>query len=174
VEINDDGGNPLSPGRLDVIIPANGSATLQVDAQGPIQTGSVKVSSDVKLSGVIFFSGSIGITSVPDSKRLRKFAVPVRVAAGVGTGLALMGLGPNQTVQMELRNEQGNRVASATVPLAAQQHLARFVDQFEWDRGVDFSNFSGHVVVTGSSDLAATALVITPAGSAAVPVAEVH
>lgn len=54
IEINDDAGNPLSPGRLDLIIPANGSAILKVDGQGPIQTGSVKVRSDVKLSGVVF------------------------------------------------------------------------------------------------------------------------
>ena len=181
VEINDDAGNPLGvrmngalfQGRLDLIIPANGSAVFKVDGQGPIQTGSIKVSSDVKLSGVIFFSGSLGFSSVSDSKRLRKFAVPIRSTTGTATGIAFMGLGPNQTVQLELHSKQGNSVARASLSLGPKEHVAKFVDQFAWDRAVDFADFSGHLMVTGSSDLAATALLITPNGSAAVPVAEI-
>jgi hypothetical protein len=163
----------IFPGRLDLVIPANGSAVLKVDGQGPIQTGSITVHSDVKLSGVLFFSGSAGFSSVPDSKRLRKFSVPVRSAIGTATGIALMGLGQNQTIQLELRSRQGNALARANLSMGPRQHIAKFVDQFAWNQPVDFSDFSGHLIVTGSSDLAATAILITPSGSAAVPVAEI-
>jgi hypothetical protein len=182
VEINDDAGNPLAvrsngavfPGRLDLIIPANGSAVLKLDAQGPIQTGSITVRSDVKLSGIIFFSGSVGFSSVPDSKRLKKFSVPVKFATGIATGIALMGLGQSPTtVRLELRSKQGNSVARANVSIGPKQHIAKFVDEFDWDLPIDFSDFSGHLLVTGSSELAATALLITSNGSAAVPVAEI-
>jgi len=173
VEIDDDAGNPMSPGPLAVIIPANGSATVKIDPTGPVRTGSVKVNSDVRLSGVILFSGSLGISSVPDSKRLKKFVVPVSTSPGISTGIAVVGLGPTQMIQLDLRSRNGSPVAKAGFSLGSKQHLAKFVDQFTWDRAVDFSNFSGHLIVTGSSDLAGTALLITPAGSAAVPIAEV-
>jgi hypothetical protein len=122
---------------------------------------------------LLFFSGSAGFSSVPDSKRLRKFSVPVRSAIGTATGIALMGLGQNQTIQLELRSRQGNALARANLSMGPRQHIAKFVDQFAWNQPVDFSDFSGHLIVTGSSDLAATAILITPSGSAAVPVAEI-
>jgi len=173
VEIDDDAGNSISPESINLIIPANGSATVKTDRQGPIQTGSVKVNSDVKLSGVIVFSGSLGISGVPDSKRLKKFVVPVSTSPGTSTGIAVVGLGPSQTIQLDLRRRNGSPVAKASFSLGPKQHIAKFVDQFTWDHTVDFSDFSGHLVVTGSSDLVATALLITPEGSAAVPIAEV-
>jgi hypothetical protein len=144
VEIDDDAGNPMSPGFIDLIIPANGSATVKGDRQGPIQTGSVKINSDVKLSGVVLFSGSLGISSVPDSRRLKKFVVPVSTSPGISTGIAIVGLGPTQTIQLDLRSKNGSPVAKASFPLGPKQHLAKFVDQFTWDHAVDFANFSGH------------------------------
>ena len=181
IEINDDTGSPLNtnmngtafPGRTDVIIPADGVVTLRTDGQGQIQTGSIVLNSDVKLSALILFRGSIGLIGVADSKPLRRFAVPVRVDSGTNTGVALMGLEQGQTVQLELRTPDGNLVSKAGMPLAAKAHLSRFINQFPWNSAVDFSNFSGKVTLTGTADLAATAIVITPTGSAAVPVAEI-
>jgi hypothetical protein len=181
IEINDDAGNPLSvnlngdvvAGRQEVLIAANAGVTLRTSGQGPIQAGSVVVSSDVKLAGVILFGGSIGLAGVADSKPLKKFVAPVRVASQRNTGVALMGLGQNQTVQLELRNQQGNLVARASVPLGAGAHLAKFVDQFAWDSPVGFSNFSGSLTATGTAELAATVILVTPGESAALPVAEI-
>ncbi len=181
IEINDDAGNPLSvnlngtvvAGRQDIVIPANAGITLKTDGQGPIQTGSVGVSSDVKLSGVILFGGSIGLTGVADSKPLKKFVAPMRAATGVNTGVALMGLGKDQTIQLVLRTQQGNLVARASVPLGAKAHVAKFVDQFAWDSAVDFSNFSGNLTATGTADLAATVILVKPAELAVLPVAEI-
>ncbi|HEY3128443.1 MAG TPA: SCE4755 family polysaccharide monooxygenase-like protein [Acidobacteriota bacterium] len=181
IEVNDDAGNPLSvnlngaivAGRQDVVIPANASITLRTDGQGPIQTGSVMVSSDVKLSGVILFGGSIGMTGVADSKPLKKFVAPIRVATGVNTGVALMGLGKDQTVHLVLRTQQGNLVARASLPLGAKAHLAKFINEFAWDSAVDFSNFSGNLTASGTADLAAAVILVRPKELAVLPVAEI-
>ena len=181
VEITDDAGDPLSvnlnggvaAGRADLIIPANGAATLRTDGLGPMKTGSLVVSSDVQLMGLILFDGSIGLSGGADSKPLRKFSAPVRMGTGIYTGLALMGLGQSQTVQLELRTQQGNLVAEASLALGGRSHLARFVNQFAWSTAVDFSQFSGTLTARGTSDLAATAILITPTGSAWLPVEEI-
>lgn len=181
VEINDDAGEPLSvnlnggvaAGRADVLIPANGAVTLRTNGLGPLKTGSLIVSSDVKLMGLILFDGSIGLSGGADSKPLRKFSAPVRMGSGIYTGIALMGLGQNQTVQLELRTQQGNLVAGASLPLGSKAHLARFINQFAWDSAVDFSQFSGTLTTRGTSDMAATAILITPTGSAWLPVEEI-
>lgn len=181
IEINDGAGNPLTinlngataAGRQDVVIPANAGVTLRTDGQGPIQTGSVVVSSDVKLSGVVLFGGSIGLTGVADSKPLKKFVAPMRAATGLNTGIALMGLGKDQTVQLLLRNQQGNLVARASVALGAKAHVAKFVNEFAWDSTVDFSNFSGNLTATGTADLAAAAILVTAKELAVLPVSEI-
>ena len=181
IEINDDAGNPLSvnlngeviAGRQELVIPANAGVTLRTDGRGPIQTGSVSVSSDVKLSGVILFGGSIGLAGVTDSKPLKKFVAPVRVAVGTNTGLALMGLGKEQTLQLVLRTQQGNVVARAGILLGSRAHVAKLVNQFAWDGAVDFSNFSGSLTVTGTSELAAAVMLVTPTELAVMPVAEI-
>jgi hypothetical protein len=51
--------------------------------------------------------------------------------------------------------------------------VAKLVNEFEWDRPVDFSNFFGDLVVTGVADMAATVILLTPVESATMPVAEV-
>lgn len=181
IEINDDAGNPLTvnlnglgvPGRLDLVIPANGGLSLKSDGSGPIQGGSAVVTSDAPLSGVIYLGGSIGFTGVGNSKPLAKFIAPMKTAPGIDTGVALMGLDQAQVLQLELYSLQGNLIARANLPLGAKAHVAKFVDQFAWDTAVDFSNFSGNLIVRGTANLAATVLLVTPAGLATSPVAEV-
>jgi hypothetical protein len=58
-------------------------------------------------------------------------------------------------------------------PLGPKQHAAKFLNQFAWDRAVDFADFAGKLIVRGTSDLAATAILMTSTGSVAVPVAEI-
>ena len=181
IEINDDLGNPVSvnlngvavPGRTNILIPANGILSLTTDGIGITQTGSLKVSSDLKLAGALLFSGTLGLSGVGDSKALKKFAAPIKAGSGVNTGIALMGLGEDQSVQLELRNAQGLLLSKTSVRLGAKGHIAKFIDQFAWDGSVDFSRFTGTLVATGSSDMAATVLLITPAGSTALPAGEI-
>ena len=181
IEMNDDSGNPLgvalngspTPGRYDVVIPANAAVTLKTNGQGPIQTGSVTVSSDARLSGVILFNGSIGLSSGPDSRPLKKFSAPVRGGPGTYTGIALMGLGQDQVVGFELRSQEGNLVAKTNVSLSGRAHLAKLLSQFSWDNSVDVSTFSGTLIARGTADMAATVILITPSGSAFLPVQEI-
>ena len=42
--------------------------------------------------------------------------------------------------------------------LSAKGHMAKFIDQFEWEGSVDFKHFTGTLVATGFSDMAATVL----------------
>jgi len=178
IEINDDAGNPLHvnlnggavAGRADVVIPANASLTLKSDGLGALKTGSVAVSSDVKLSGFVLFDGSIGLAGGPASKPLRTFSAPVKSGSGNYTGIALMGLGQDQTVQLELRSQQGNLVAETSMVLGPKAHVAKFVHELAWDNPVDFSSFSGTLRARGTADFAATVILITPTGSAFLPV----
>lgn len=180
IEINDDRGNPLTVdlngvpvlGRKDVVIPANGALTLKTDGQGPIQTGAVMVSSDRKISGVILFAGNAGTAGVGDSRPLRRFVAPMEIGPGINTGIALMGLGQDQTIQLELRDEQGNLVANGSVTLGAKSHLARFITELQWDAPLNLSGFSGTLTATGTAQFAATVIRVSPGQFTTLPVAE--
>ncbi len=180
IEINNDAGNPLTvnlngtvvPGRKDVLVPANGTVTLTTDGQGPIQSGSVVISSGVKVAGVILFGGSVGLAGVGDSKPLKRFIAPMKTARGTNSGVAMMGLGQDQNIQLELRNQQGTLVARAGVFLGAKAHVAKFVTEFPWDTPLDFSNFSGTLTATGTTDFAATVILVRPGEFATLPVTE--
>ncbi len=181
IEMNDDSGNPLgvklngtpTSGTFDIVIPANAAVTLKTNGQGPIQTGSVTVSSDARLAGVILFNGSIGLSSGPDSKPLKRFSAPVRAGQGTYTGIALMGLGQDQVVGFELRSQEGSLVAKTKVSLGGRAHLAKLLNQFSWDNAIDLFSFSGTLIASGTADMAATVILITPSGSAFLPVQEI-
>ncbi|HEY3132277.1 MAG TPA: hypothetical protein VGL91_22670 [Acidobacteriota bacterium] len=160
------------PGRKDLTIPVNGLVSLKTDGQGPIQAGSVTVSSDRSISGVILFGGSVGTAGVGDSKSLRKFVAPMETGFGVNTGVAMMGLGQSQAVQLELRDQQGKLMARSSVALGAHSHIAKFLTELQWDSPVDFSNFAGTLMATGLSDFAATVIRVSPGQFATMPVAE--
>ncbi len=182
VEINDDTGAPMSvnlngsvvAGRKDLTIPADGSATLKTDSQGPVQAGSVTVTSDRNISGVLLFGGSVGTAGVGDSKSLRKFVAPMETGSGINTGIAMMGLAQGQTIQLELelRNEQGLTVARGSAVLGARSHTARFLTELQWDAPVDFSHFFGTLIATGTADFAATVIRVSPGQFTTMPVAE--
>ncbi len=81
-------------------------------------------------------------------------------------------LGEDQTVKLELRNESGDLVARAAVPLRSRAHVSRFVTEFPWDNSPDFSKFSGTVTAIGTSEMAAIALRLSPGTLAAIPIVE--
>ena len=80
-EIFDNDGDPLIvdlngevvPGKKDFVVPAGGSVVLKTDGKGMVQPGSVIVSSDAPLSGVILFGGSVGVAGMGSSQPLKKF-----------------------------------------------------------------------------------------------------
>jgi hypothetical protein len=130
------------------------------------------VSSDRKISGVILFSGNAGTAGVGDSKPLMQFVAPIETGLGINTGVALMGLGQDQTIQLQLRDEQGSLVANGTVSLKGKSHLARFITELQWDTSPDFSRFSGTLTATGTALFGATIIRVSPGQFTTFPVAQ--
>jgi len=65
-----------------------------------------------QLSGVILFRG-FGLAGVLANDALRKFRAPIRSGPGLDAGIALLGVGGDQVVTLELRNTAGLLVATA-------------------------------------------------------------
>ena len=79
--------------------------------------GSVTVSSDIELAGVLLFGGSVGVAGVGASEVLRRgFAAPLESNAEeeINTGIAIMNLtGKTVTLDLELVDPDGNVLATA-------------------------------------------------------------
>ncbi|HSR52053.1 MAG TPA: hypothetical protein VLV83_14575 [Acidobacteriota bacterium] len=179
MRLRNDAGQPLEvdlngqliDGRLDSQIAPAAAVRFATDGQGPLQTGSVQVISDLPLSGFVFFeAGEIGATGVGDSPRLRGFVAPVEVSGQNNTGVALMGLGAAQQLQFQLRDDGGETVAEAVLELGGLAHRALFVTELEWDQEVDFSAFQGSLRVQGTQEFSATAIRTQPGQFIVVPV----
>ena len=180
IEINDDDGLPMTVdlnglevmGLLeDVNIPSNGVVALATEGVGALQTGSVAISSNREISGVILFDGA-GVAGVGSSQRLRRFRAPMQSGQGLNTGIALMNLGDQQVIELNLRNGSGDLLATGSLPMGVKAHTAKFLTQFEWIPPVDFTSFSGTVTATGSADFAATVILVTQGQFATLPVTE--
>ncbi len=180
IEINDDEGLPMTVdlngmevvGRLDdVRIPPDGVVALSTDGTGALQTGSVIISSNREVSGVILFDGA-GVAGVGSSQRLTRFRAPMRSGKGLNTGIALMNLGNEQVIELNLRNSSGELMATGSLLMGFKAHTAKFLTEFDWDSPVDFTSFSGTVTADGSADFAATVILVTQGQFATLPVTE--
>lgn len=166
IEFRDDAGDPLSvpleggqvASQLEATLPPGGSRSWQTTRDGPVRTGSAVVSADRRVAGVILFGGSVGIAGVGSSSPLREMVAPVEKAPGVNTGLALMGLGPDQVLTLALRDAQGNSLARAELELPAGAHRALFVDEIPWQEPWTAQEFQGSLWVEGEADFAATVI----------------
>jgi hypothetical protein len=91
---------------------------------------------------------------------------------GVNTGIAMMGLGEDQRIQLELRDQQGKPIAQSSIVLSARSHVAKFLTELQWDTPPNFSNFSGTLTATGTAEFGATVIRVSPGQFATMPVAE--
>ncbi|RPJ53312.1 MAG: hypothetical protein EHM23_31200, partial [Acidobacteria bacterium] len=157
------------PGFVEIDVPANGLMSLETDGQGPLRTGSVRIVSDGEVSGTTLFRG-FGTAGVQANSRTRKFTVPVFTGSGLNSGVALMGLGQAQSLQLELRNEAGTVVGRAVKPLAAKGHWAGFITELVWDPVPDLTAFTGTLSGSGASDFAAVAILSGAGVFATLPV----
>lgn len=155
-------------------IPPGGVRSFRTDGAGKLLAGSVRVSSDVQASGVVLFGGSVGLAGVGASEPVTAFVAPMEISPGLNTGIAMMGLGQDQVVRLELRDEEGRLVATASLELGARGHLALFVNQIEWDEEPDFSDFVGSLKAFGESSFAATVILATGDQLATQPVAAIN
>ncbi len=176
IAIKGDDGQPLSDidlngidlvqGEVDVTIPACGLRILRSDGQGILQAGSATVISEKQLSGVVVFNSGVGAAGVGASAALPEFIAPILKTAEINTGIAFQNPGNDQlTVNLELRNPDGDLLARASIILAGMGHQALLVDEISWipepDVGLDFGDFKGLVKATTSSGGVAATVIQT-------------
>jgi hypothetical protein len=129
-----------------------GSTTLSTNGTGKLVPGSVQVSSNIRVSGVVRFSyPSLGIAGVGESKPCVRLIMPmVRDAAlGLSTGVALRNdtPGSNASVALSLRGLDGHEVTDAVaLTLPVNGHVAQFLEQLF--PKIDTRAFKGTLVVT--------------------------
>ena len=125
-------------------------------------SGSVTVSSDGPMSGVVLFDGGAinrGVAGVGSSEPLSDFRAPMESRTGdpvIQTGVAVMNLDAEEkTLQVRLIDFEGAIVGTGTMaadPLAANGHIARFLDQFNWDESTpDLTDSQGVLEVVPSN-----------------------
>jgi len=186
IELRDDAGQPMTvdlngvevSGETTLTVPARGLRTLQTDSLGELQAGSALIESSDRLAGLILFGGSVGLAGVgASSEQLSRFLVPIETSTGSGlnTGVAMMNLeGVDLAVGLRLFDREGRVLARAELSgnesLPAGGHLARFVDGFNWDESVNFTDFGGLLEVSAAGRLSATAIQTRPGQFATMPV----
>lgn len=160
-------------GLLELMIPPGNTVIFATDGLGDIRQGSVTVCSNIKLVGVVLFSGSLGFAGVGSGSPLREAIAPVlaETGAGVNTGIAVMALGQQVTIRVTLLDAAGNVLASASVELSSLGQDALLVTDFDWDvEDLDFSDFQGSVALSGTEEFAAIVILVRPAQFATLPV----
>ena len=194
LDLLDDDGAPLNvvlngemvAGETEIFrIASNGAAVFASDGEGPVVPGSVTVTSDGPLSGVVLFDGGaigVGVAGVSNSEPLSGFRAPVESRSGdavLRTGVAVMNLGAEETaLQVRLLDLGGKVVGIGTMsaePLAGRGHVARFVDEFIWNEpSPDLTDFQGVLEIVSSNGLVAATVLRSSSGSlASLPVAPI-
>ncbi|MBI4482137.1 MAG: hypothetical protein HY652_04510 [Acidobacteria bacterium] len=179
VELYDPSGQPLSlvingsaQSRIPFLLPPLGSQRLKSSGTGSaIRTGSARAFAERNLAGSLLFSGSAGAAGVGASPSLKSFVAPVRKgsADGVNTGIAVANLeGSSATLQISLRNIQGQEAAITSVNLAGNGQISRFLDQLFQLAG----DFEGILSVSSNKSVAPVALITLPGHFATLPVTE--
>jgi hypothetical protein len=162
-------------GRYETTIPPSGVQSLRTDGDGDVVVGSARVEVSSAISGVIAFGGSFGLAGVGNSVALDDgFTAPMQTdqSRGLNTGVAVSNLSDSETtLNAELYSSPGVLVATAApVDLAPGGQQAIYVDQFDWQTPVDFTNFRGLLKVSATGRTAATVLQTRPNQLASMPV----
>ena len=153
-------GIPGTPEILDTLIevPAHGLQVFETGPEGDLQLGTVTLSADAPVRGVVVFGGLFGLAGVQATDEFSHgFVGPVDTQLpAVRTGVSIQNLGSDPvSVSLELLDAGGAVVASGTLEIAGLGKVAQFIDEIEWDTVVDFSSFRGSVRVAGESNLSA-------------------
>ena len=166
-------------------IAAGGGAVFASDGIGPVVAGSLTVHADGPLRGVVLFEGvALGVAGVGSSEPLAGFRAPAENRSGdrfIRTGVAVMNPDAEEkSLQVRLIGLDGTEVGTGTAtadPLAGNGHVAKFIDEFEWDDPVpDLKDFQGVLeVIPSHGRVAATVLRISfGTNMASLPVAPIE
>jgi hypothetical protein len=168
VNVFDDNGNPMnlsmnaepSNNPSNFVVPPLGAQLFTSNGQGTLVAGSVKVLSSAPLGGLLLFNAGL-TTGVGGGTPVGAFVVPVtrNAATGLSTGVAISNTTSGAvTLNLTLHGLDGTPRATASVPVVANGHLAKFVHEFTWSPSVTTDDFKGTLEVRSSGPVAATAL----------------
>ncbi|MDA2929078.1 SBBP repeat-containing protein [Acidobacteria bacterium AH-259-O06] len=162
-------------------IAPHGGAIFTTDGRGPVVVGSARVTSAEGVQGGVlrFALPAVGIAGVGTSGSFDGFISPVRqsTATGLRTGVAISSTGTAVTLNLVLRNANGQALAGGetAIDLAANGHTARFID--ELFPSADTGEFQGTLTVTAEGgEIATTALELgtQPGQFTTLPVTPLH
>ena len=158
----DEGGDLIDPALVvdvtgDLVVTADGALTVQTEIEplgvltisthgrGDLLSGSVKVASDGPIGGLVRFDiPGIGVTALGSREPVRAAVFPVRrQEGGINTGVALHNLDSSPELVRCALMQEGVLLDAASIPLAANGHDARFIDEIF--TGADTSDFVGLV-----------------------------
>lgn len=180
IDLRDDAGNPLTVdlngeivnGATALQIPVCSLRSLRTDGKGPLVSGSVTVTSDQPLGGVILFGGVIGLAGVGSSGPMTDgFFAPIEAnqVEQTSTGVAIKNLEKDPvTLTFSLLSASGEGMAETSFDIAGLGHTARFAD--ELFPALDLTQFLGVLLVRSSGRITATVLQIRPGELATLPV----
>ena len=144
-----DVGSILEEGDGSFVIPPHGSTTFSTSDQGEIVSGSVWVTSDEDVSGVIRFRQDgllTGIAGVTPSSPGTRLITSVRREGTVNTGIAILNTTSEKVrVILELKAENGDVLAPAIRDLEPMARVAEFIDTLF--PGTDTNEFRGTVCI---------------------------
>ena len=96
----------------------------------------------------------------------KAFSAPIETDsdAGINTGIAVVNLEGDVTVlELLLTDPNGAPLAKSEIQIEANGHTAVFVDQIEWNRQIDFSEFKGNLrVLSQGKSIGATVIQTRP------------
>jgi hypothetical protein len=93
------------------------------------------------------------IPSVYEMQRYFTSLIPARVQNGINTGVAIVNTSAQAiTVQLTLKNERGEAVATRQLPLPAGNQIARFLDEAQLFGGLFAGPFHGFVQIDAPSE----------------------
>ena len=135
-----------------------GSSTFSTTGTGNILSGSVWVSGDEEVSGVIRFALlGTGISGVSPSQPGTRLIAPARREGTVNTGIAILNADDVKVrLILELKDENGDVVGVGIRDLEPMERIAEFVD--ELFPGADTDGFRGKVCVDADGKVGVIAI----------------
>jgi N-acetylneuraminic acid mutarotase len=177
VEIRDQQGKPLElilgntlRSRATVSIPPLGSATLRTsDTGNTVRAGSIMVSSEGPVSGVLFFAD--GISGLDSSSPLSRFFFAVQRDSVTSAGVAIANTTDSSvSVELILRREGGQELARRQITLSPRGQFAELLEKAFPAAGIESENFRGTVTGAASGSVVILALLFRGKNFTTLPV----
>jgi len=165
---------PMTAEDLVMDIPAGGFSSFRTAGSGSLRVGSAGVYSTLPVQGAILLDSPRGMAGVAAGESSAGgFVAPVErhSAGGLNSGIAVAGRAKSETrVDLTLLGVDGSELARAQLVLPPNGHLARFINEIDWDETVDLSNFQGLVKGLPTDAVSVTVIQTTPGEYATMPV----